>query len=419
MGFLNYKKSNPPQRFPTTFPTPLPPPLHPSPQPFPNTSPTLSQPVLQPPFPTPPPPRSQTTKTLFERKKQKRTLENPNAVIAWSDLRTQMLPIICTRRLLSVWILQHIRVPSMYQRRWHPNQDKSCHGLGGVVDEKKGGKVKHVLLPQLCMNFEATMSDQLCYQTPLVFRSLGEVQRNRLKPTNLASLAGQAAWYRMESGPKAENGKKLPPPPRKKKPPHWKKWHKNGKEWDLGSCFYFFRHLWAMFSPFRAVGSQLIFPVFSFRPAIRSLPCRSFNSFLVACELVNFARAQMEGRWNWHNEWVLQPDAENLGIERSNARKAGPSGLRKMLSNTQTRTWRRESSKMLWELGLRSLRFRGLTRTNFTRTHFVCVLKCSVPKRLHLRSVCVCFLKRAFEGGRSPTESPKSGCNLKTCVARR
>ena len=45
-------------------------------------------------------------------------------------------------------------------------------------------------------------------------------------------------------------------------------------------------------------------------------------------------------------------------------------------------------------------------------------------KRLRLRSVCVCVLKRSvpkrvFEGGGYLMESPKGGCDLGTCVVKR
>ena len=63
----------------------------------------------------------------------------------------------------------------------------------------------------------------------------------------ITGFTSQAAWHRMENGPKSKNGKKLA---KKQKMALGPKRGKNGpkiaKKWDLGSFFYFF----AMFGPF-------------------------------------------------------------------------------------------------------------------------------------------------------------------------
>ena len=81
----------------------------------------------------------------------------------------------------------------------------------------------------------------------------------------------------MENGPKSRNGKKLA----KKKengprPETGEKWPKNGEKMGFGVIFLFFRHFWAIFSPFRAEGHFLFFgqffPIFGFRPVFHSIP---------------------------------------------------------------------------------------------------------------------------------------------------
>ena len=51
---------------------------------------------------------------------------------------------------------------------------------------------------------------------------------------------------------------------------------KTAKKWDLGVIFLFFRHFWAIFSPFRAEGHfqffGQFFPIFGFRPVFHSIP---------------------------------------------------------------------------------------------------------------------------------------------------
>ena len=70
-------------------------------------------------------------------------------------------------------------------------------------------------------------------------------------------FASQAAWYRMQNGPKSKNGKKLAKRiengPR---PEIGKKWPKNGKKWDNDPTSHFF----AIFGPFFPhFGSRAIF----------------------------------------------------------------------------------------------------------------------------------------------------------------
>ena len=91
--------------------------------------------------------------------------------------------------------------------------------------------------------------------------------------TRQSTLASQAAWYRMENGPKSKNGKKLA------------KKIENGPRPEMGKNFptnaekmvlQFFRRFWAIFSPFRAEGHFLFFgqffPIFGFRPVFHSIP---------------------------------------------------------------------------------------------------------------------------------------------------
>ena len=59
--------------------------------------------------------------------------------------------------------------------------------------------------------------------------------------------------------------------------PKWgKKWPKNGEKMGFGVIFLFFRHFWAIFSPFRAEGHFLcfvqFFPIFGFRRVFHSIP---------------------------------------------------------------------------------------------------------------------------------------------------
>ena len=91
------------------------------------------------------------------------------------------------------------------------------------------------------------------------------------------NIASQAAWCRIENGPKSKNGKKLA----KKiengpQPEMGKKWPKNGEKMGFGVIFLFFRHFWAIFSLFRADAHFLFvgqfFPIFGFRPVFHSIP---------------------------------------------------------------------------------------------------------------------------------------------------
>ena len=89
--------------------------------------------------------------------------------------------------------------------------------------------------------------------------------------TCLSLFASQAAWYRMENGPKAENEKNIS---RKKengpRPEMGKNWPKNGGKMGFGVIFLFFRHFWAIF-PISGHGPFSIFQlIFShFRPSAR------------------------------------------------------------------------------------------------------------------------------------------------------
>ena len=94
---------------------------------------------------------------------------------------------------------------------------------------------------------------------------------------DLSKVASQAAWYRMENGPKSKNAKKLAknrkwPPARngEKMAPKWQ------KKWGLGPFFNFF----AIFGPFFPYfGPRAIFylfgkfaPISGFRPVFHSMP---------------------------------------------------------------------------------------------------------------------------------------------------
>ena len=60
-------------------------------------------------------------------------------------------------------------------------------------------------------------------------------------------VASQAAWYRMENGPKSKNGKKNWPKNRKwPSARNGEKWPKNGEKMEFGVVFYFF----TIFGPF-------------------------------------------------------------------------------------------------------------------------------------------------------------------------
>ena len=71
-----------------------------------------------------------------------------------------------------------------------------------------------------------------------------------------SGIASQAAWYRMESGPKSQSGtkigQKIENGPR---PEMGKKWPRNGEKMGFGVTFLFFRH----FFPCRAEGHFLFF----------------------------------------------------------------------------------------------------------------------------------------------------------------
>ena len=72
-------------------------------------------------------------------------------------------------------------------------------------------------------------------------------------------IASQAAWHRMETGPKAENGKK---DAKKKKMAQGPQWGETGPTMAknlIWGHFLFIRHFWAIFSPFRAVDRFLFF----------------------------------------------------------------------------------------------------------------------------------------------------------------
>ena len=58
--------------------------------------------------------------------------------------------------------------------------------------------------------------------------------------------------------------------------PKRKKWPKKSEKMGFGVIFIFFRHSWAIFSPFRAEGHFLFFgqffPIFGFWPVFHSIP---------------------------------------------------------------------------------------------------------------------------------------------------
>ena len=72
-------------------------------------------------------------------------------------------------------------------------------------------------------------------------------------------FASQAAWYRMENGPKSKNGQKLA---KKQKMALGPKWEKMAPQWAKNGIWGHFSNLFAIFG--------LFFPIFGFRPVFHS-----------------------------------------------------------------------------------------------------------------------------------------------------
>ena len=113
------------------------------------------------------------------------------------------------------------------------------------------------------------VGDVLCEvsSSPFCTRLLGKCRKKsrdlakRLQ-IQLIRFERQAAWYRMENGPKSKNWKRLAKIENGPRPEMGKKRPKNGEKMGFGVTFPFFCHFWAIFSPFRAEGHYLFFAIF-------------------------------------------------------------------------------------------------------------------------------------------------------------
>ena len=103
-------------------------------------------------------------------------------------------------------------------------------------------------------------------------------------------VASQAAWYRMENGPKHEHRKKWI------EMAHCPKWGKMAPKWRKNRKMTPFPHFWAILSPFWDVGHFLLsdhfFLILALQPLFHSIPGSLTRKFMAPFRLLKVRPGQ-------------------------------------------------------------------------------------------------------------------------------